>query len=1156
MPITLPLSLPTQSGQKTTIGQLYGCAPSLVIAQAMEQHAGFCVVICNDSATAQRVEQELAFFTRHLTRSDPLHDFPVIAFPDWETLPYDNFSPHQDIISQRLNALYQLPRAKRGILIVPIMTVAHRLSPVRYIEQHSMILKVGDSLSLNNTRLSLEINGYRCVSNVMSHGEFAVRGSLLDIFPMGSSNPFRVDLIGDEVDSIRTFDSETQRSLEKIERIELLPAREFGLNESSIHLFRQKFRAKFEGDPQRCPLYQDISQGAAALGCEYYLPLFFEELATLFDYLPNNTLLFSIGANHLALENFWREVNERYEQYRHDRTRPILPPHELFLTVDEVFAQCKAFPLVQLQTMPTERGNGLNLSILPPPELFIEAQLSAPLNTLKTFLQEPQQRVLFCAESLGRQQVLLDLLQKASIYPKQVSSWSEFVDLDLPMAITVAPLELGLVLETPRIALISEPQLFAQRVMQRRARKSRYGDITDNVIKNLAELHVDALIVHADHGIGRYKGLQLLTVDNEALEFLCLEYANQAKLYVPVASLQLISRYSGDSEHISLTHLGSGQWEKAKRKAAEKIRDVAAELLNVYARRATRVGHAFAPPDTQYHVFASRFAFEETPDQQQAIEQVVKDLCSPQPMDRLVCGDVGFGKTEVAMRGAFIAVEGNKQVAILVPTTLLAQQHYDNFCDRFAPFAVKIELLSRFRTAKNQQETIERINQGQVDIVIGTHKLLDEKIAFQQLGLLIIDEEHRFGVRQKERFKALRAQVDILTLTATPIPRTLNMALTGMRDLSIIATPPKRRLSVKTFVRERNNQLVREAIMREIMRGGQVYYLHNDVDSIAQTARTIEELVPEARVAIGHGQLRERELERVMADFYHHQSNVLVCTTIIETGIDIPSANTIIIDRADKFGLAQLHQLRGRVGRSHHQAYAYLFTPSPKTLTSDAKKRLDAISLLEELGAGFTLATHDLEIRGAGELLGEEQSGNINAIGFSLYSQLLEQAIEALKEGKEPDIEAPVYYGSEVDLQLPALIPEDYLPDVHARLVLYKRIASVSTPEALKDLQVEMIDRFGLLSIQTQYLFQISELKLKAKSLGIKKIEAGAKGGRIEFTREPKINAAALIQLIQQQPQCYKLEGPHRLRFTMDLSDREGRIMEISGLLQKLALYP
>jgi len=1148
-PLSLPLHLPKEPGQKTTIGQLYGCAPSLVIAKAMEQHQGFCVVICSDTSTAQRVEQELAFFAEQ----NP--DVPLISLPDWETLPYDNFSPHHDIISQRLNSLYQLPRVKRGILIVPIATAAHRLCPTQYIEKHSMVLRVGDNLSLQATRSSLEVNGYQCVSNVIGHGEFAVRGSLLDIFPMGSVYPYRVDLLGNEVDSIRTFDPETQRSIQKLDAIELLPAREFGLDEYSINLFRKNFRIKFEGDPQRCPLYQDISQGAAALGCEYYLPLFFEQLATLFDYLPSSTVLFSIGDNHQALENFWREVNERYEQYRHDRTRPILPPNELFLAVNEVFAQCKQFPLVQLQQQPVEPGAGrFNLDILPPPELFIESQLANPLHKLSAFLQQNNQRVLFCAESLGRQQALLELLQKVSIYPKHYATWPEFLAGDAPIAITVAPLELGLILETPRLVLISESQLFGQRVMQRRVRKQRYGDVTDQVIKNLAELHIDALIVHADHGIGRYKGLQILTVDKEGMEFLCLEYANQAKLYVPVSSLHLISRYSGDSEHITLTHLGSGQWEKAKRKAAEKIRDVAAELLNVYARRAARVGHAFPPPDSNYQLFAASFPFEETPDQQQAIEQVNKDLCSPQPMDRLVCGDVGFGKTEVAMRATFIAVEGNKQVAILVPTTLLAQQHYDNFRDRFAPWAVQIELLSRFRTAKAQLEAIEKINQGQVDIVIGTHKLLDEKIAFQRLGLLIIDEEHRFGVRQKERFKALRTEVDILTLTATPIPRTLNMALTGMRDLSIIATPPKRRLSVKTFVRERNTQLVREAIMREIMRGGQVYYLHNDIDTIGQTARHLSELVPEARIAIGHGQLRERELEHVMADFYHHQSNVLVCTTIIETGIDIPTANTIIIDRADKFGLAQLHQLRGRVGRSHHQAYAYLFTPPVKVLTSDAKKRLDAISALEDLGAGFTLATHDLEIRGAGELLGEEQSGNINAIGFSLYSQLLEQAITALKEGKEPDIDAPLYYGAEVDLQLPALIPEDYLPDVHARLVLYKRIASAQTMDELNDLRVEMIDRFGLLPIQTQYLFRISELKIVAKRMGVTKVEASAKGGRIEFSRDPHIKTEALIRLIQQQSQWYKLEGSQRLRFTMDLADREQRINKVDELLKELSL--
>jgi len=1146
--LSFPLQFPSQPGQKVTIGQLHGCAASLVVAKAMEQHQGFCVVLCSDTATAIRLEHELRFFAA----SDS--ELAILSFPDWETLPYDNFSPHHDIISQRLSTLYQLPRAKRGILIVPITTAAHRLCPVSYIEQRSMLLKVGDKLSIQITRSSLEENGYRCVSHVIGHGEFAVRGSLIDIFPMGSLNPYRIDLFDEEVESIRTFDPETQRSLQTMAEIRLLPAREFGLDENSINLFRKQFRSQFEGDPLRSPLYQDISQGAASLGCEYYLPLFFEQLASLFDYFSAETLIFSIGDIHQALENFWREVSERYEQYRHDRTRPILPPKDIFLPVEEIFAHLKQFIVITLQQEAVEAAGQFryNLNLLPPPALFIEPQLAHPFHHMSNFLRNTDQRVLFCAESLGRQQALLELLQKIAVYPKNYADWSDFLADDATIGITVAPLEYGLLVAEPRIALISEPQLFGQRIMQRRARKQRYGDSTAEVVKNLAELHPGALIVHSEHGIGRYKGLQMLTVNEETMEFLCLEYANQTTLYVPVASLHFISRYGGGNENVALTQLGSGQWEKAKRKAAEKIRDVAAELLNVYTRRAARVGHAFPAPDDNYQLFANSFPFEETPDQQQAIEQVAADLCATQPMDRLVCGDVGFGKTEVAMRAAFLAVHGGKQVAILVPTTLLAQQHFDNFRDRFAPWPVHIELLSRFRSAKAQHEVIGKINNGQVDIVIGTHKLLNEKIAFQQLGLLIIDEEHRFGVRQKERFKALRAEVDILTLTATPIPRTLNMALTGMRDLSIIATPPKRRLSIKTFVRERNTQLIREAIMREIMRGGQVYCLHNDVDTIAQTAQQISVLVPEARVVIGHGQMRERELEQVMANFYHHQFNVLVCTTIIETGIDVPTANTIIIDRADKFGLAQLHQLRGRVGRSHHQAYAYLFTPPPKTLTADATKRLEAISALEDLGAGFTLATHDLEIRGAGELLGEEQSGNINAVGFSLYSQMLEQAITALKAGKEPDMESPVSHGAEVDLQIPALIPEDYLPDVHARLVLYKRIASAENTEELQELRVEMIDRFGLLPIQTLYLFQVSQLKLTARELGIKKIEASAKGGRIEFSKEPRINTGALIHLIQRQPQQFKLEGANRLRFTLDLQDREQRIEQVKDLLKVL----
>lgn len=1120
-------------------GNLLGSSSSLAISQAASAITYPCIIVTKDMQAALQLEQELKFYNPEST---------IFSFPDWETLPYDNFSPHQDIISQRLETLYQLPHLQQGILIVPIKTLMQRLAPQSFIQASTFILRTGDTLQLEPMRRRLEHAGYRCVSQVMEHGEFAVRGSILDLFPMGSAIPYRIDLLDEEVDSIRTFEPDTQRSITTVAEIQLLPAREFPLTEEAITRFRQNWRDQFSGNPANSPIYQDISNGACAPGIEYYLPLFFDKTATLFDYLPQQSLFILTCDVKQAADTFWFEINERYEQLKYDVTRPLLAPINVFIPTNEILQYINTFRQIRISELASGKATTFKLGL--PPDLSINNKAAQPLSALDSFLKQHPHRVLFCAETPGRREALIELLKKIAIYPTMFNSWQEFLCHSAPVGITVAALERGLFLHEPPLIVIAENQLFGQQVLQRRRRRIRQQETVDAAVKNLAELNIGAPVVHIDHGIGRYLGLQYLQTGDFAAEYLMLEYAGGDKLYVPVASLDLISRYSGiDPEHAPLHRLGTEQWQKAKKKAAEQVRDVAAELLDIHARRAARKGYQFNFPEEVYHAFAAAFPFEETPDQQLAIENVIKDMTSGNPMDRLICGDVGFGKTEVAMRAAFIAAQDNKQVAVLVPTTLLAQQHYQNFTDRFADWPVRIEVLSRFRSTKEQKAVIEQLQEGKIDILIGTHKLLQKDVQFNHLGLVIIDEEHRFGVRQKERLKALRAEVDIFTLTATPIPRTLNMSLSGLRELSIIATPPAKRLSVKTFVRERNKGLIREAIMRELLRGGQVFYLHNDVATIAKMADELRELVPEARISIGHGQMRERELEQVMADFYHHRSNVLVCSTIIETGIDIPSANTIIIERADKFGLAQLHQLRGRVGRSHHQAYAYLLTPNKKSMTADAIKRLDAIAALEDLGAGFTLATHDLEIRGAGELLGEQQSGEMQAIGFTLYMELLERAVKALKSGKQPDLDITGHHGAEIDLQIPALIPNDFIPDVHNRLTLYKRIASAENIEALDELQVEMIDRFGLLPQPVKNLIEVTLLKIKARPLGIRKIEANAKGGRMEFEKESNIDPMSIIQLIQQQPQTYKLDGPERLKFVWTHQEAHQRIAGLHQIL-------
>jgi transcription-repair coupling factor (superfamily II helicase) len=1141
---SLPAASGTLSNAKQTWGTLHGAALSLAIAEAASAAKRFTLLLTADSQSAERLEQELRFFAPEL---------PVLHFPDWETLPYDLFSPHQDILSQRIAALYRLPELVHGILVVPITTALHRLAPTNFLLGSSLVLDVGQKLDVEQMRTRLQASGYRCVDTVYEHGEFAVRGAIIDLFPMGNPQPYRIDLFDDEIETLRTFDPETQRSITKVESIRLLPAREFPLTKEAITGFRARFRERFDVDFRRCTVYQDLNSGITPAGIEYYLPLFFEDSATLFDYLPSDTQVFSLPGIEKAAEHFWADVRNRYEERRVDPERPLLPPAELFVPVEDCFARLKQWPRVVASQPAIEPGVGrYNLPVCELPELAIESKANQPLGHLERFLNEFSGRVLFTAESAGRREVLLELLARLQLRPQAVDNWEDFVTGNARLAICIAPLDDGLQLTEPALALIAESPLFGQRVMQRRRREKR-SESHDAVIKNLTELREGAPVVHIDHGVGRYLGLVTLEIDNQAAEFLALMYAEEAKLYVPVASLHLIARYTGSDDALAPLHrLGSEIWQKAKRKAAEQVRDVAAELLDIYARRAAREGYAFSDPMADYATFSAGFAFEETPDQQTTIDAVKADMLSGKPMDRLVCGDVGFGKTEVAMRAAFIAVHSGKQVAILVPTTLLAQQHYNSFRDRFADWPVTVEVMSRFKSTKEVNAAVAQLAEGKIDIVIGTHKLLQDDVKIKNLGLVIIDEEHRFGVRQKEQMKALRSEVDILTLTATPIPRTLNMAVSGMRDLSIIATPPARRLSVRTFVMEANKPVIKEALLRELLRGGQVYYLHNDVKTIEKCAADLAELVPEARIGIGHGQLGERELEQVMSDFYHKRFNVLIASTIIETGIDVPSANTIIIERADKFGLAQLHQLRGRVGRSHHQAYAYLLTPPRKQMTADAEKRLEAIANTQDLGAGFLLATNDLEIRGAGELLGDGQSGQIQAVGFTLYMEMLERAVKSIRKGEQPNLDQPLGGGPEINLRVPALIPDAYLPDVHTRLILYKRIASAVDEDGLKELQVEMIDRFGLLPEPAKNLVRLTLLKLQADKLGIKKIDAGPQGGRIEFANDTCVEPITLIKLIQSQPTRYKFEGATQFKFQIPMERPEERFNILESLLERL----
>lgn len=1142
--------LPARPGERRYWGRLYGSSKALALNSAAKASQAPLIIVTADLNSSHRLLEELRFY-----RHDETEAYPFLSFPDWEILPYDQFSPYQDIISQRLETLARLPTFNRGILIVPVATLMHRLMPRSYLAAHSLLLETGQELVISEFRHRLRDCGYRFVSQVMEHGDVAIRGSLLDIYPMGAQAPYRIDMFDRDIDSIRIFDPETQRSQDKMQSIRILPAREIAMMDENITRFRSNWRLRFEGNPNASPIYRDVSQAIAPAGIEYYLPLFYEETHSLFDYLNDNCLVVLDEAIGDAAGAFWREIEERYEQRRHDKEHPLLPPCDVFFNPNEFFTRIKPFPQIHISAMEQDesRTGSVNYSTRVPTNLPVDARAGEPLGLLKRFLDEFAGRVLLVAESAGRRETIIELLNKNGLRPELFKQWSDFLGDGATLGLCVAPLEQGLLLGDPHIAIISESQLFGDRVQQKRLRKRRQQD-SDAIVRNLTELTIGAPVVHEEHGVGRYHGLITLETGGIAAEYILLEYDQGDKLYVPVSSLDLISRYTGvDPEHAPLHRLGSGQWQKAKRRAAERVRDVAAELLELHARRASRPGHSFEVDEDPYQAYVQSFPFEETPGQIDAIQDVLQDMRGNKPMDRLICGDSGFGKTEVAMRAAFIAVQNNKQVALLVPTTLLAQQHYQNFKDRFADWPVRIEVLSRFRSRKQQDSVTAGLADGRVDIVIGTHKLLQGCINFARLGLVIIDEEHRFGVRQKERFKSLRAEIDVLTLTATPIPRTLNLALTELRDLSIIATPPSRRLAVKTFIREWNNSLVKEALLREIKRGGQVYFLHNKVANIENKAREVEALVPEARVRIAHGQMPEKELERVMLDFYHQRFNVLVCSTIIETGIDVPNANTIIINRADKFGLAQLYQIRGRVGRSFHRAYAYLIVPPHKSMTRDAVKRLEAIDSLEDLGIGFTLATHDLEIRGAGEILGEEQSGQIQEIGFGLYMDLLERTVHAMKAGKQPQLDRPLDHGTEIDLHIPALIPEHYLPDVHTRLIMYKRLAGAASEEVLQDLQEEMIDRFGMLPEPLRNLFRITALKQKATPLGIRKIDLGQKGGRLHFHEQTHIDPARVINLIQSQPHTYRLGGHDKLKVLKELPDPASRFSLLSDLFEHIS---
>lgn len=1140
------LEIPHSKNKISKFGNLNGASLPLALARYCEKESNIKLIITENNQTANQLALELTFFT------NANKEYPeILIFPDWETLPYDNFSPHQDIISERLKILNTIQTADNLIIIAAVSTIMHRLCPKNFINQNSLVLKCGASLNINNFREKLENSGYYSVNTVLEHGEYAVRGAILDVFPMGSKMPIRIDLFGDEIDTLRTFDPDTQKTIEKINEISILPAREIPLNNESITLFRNNFRTQFNVNPNQCSIYETISSNKFANGIEYYMPLFFTNTTSIFEYLPANTSIFIIEDINNSAEQFNKEITSRYEQLKANITRPILPPKQCFLSPTELFTCANQFKQVRLQQRPLNSGQ--NFETNPATQLPISRKSNSPFEKLVEYIKDENKRYLIVAESAGRQEMLLELLKQSSLFPQKFDDWHDFLNGDTKLCITIGPLNYGTEINDENISIIVESQFFGeQAVTPRKVNKSKIID-PDVIVRDLVELQIGAPVVHLEYGVGRYLGLQTFSDTNT--EFLTIAYASNDKIYVPVTSLHLISRYTGsDSEHAPLHSLRSEQWQKEKNKAIEKIHDVAIELLEIYAKREAKKGYKYKFTSSDYQTFASGFLFTETDDQANAIQEIIQDMTSDRPMDRLICGDVGFGKTEVAMRAAFLAAQNGKQVCILAPTTLLADQHFNNFKERFIDFPITIELLSRFRSQKEATQVSKSLEEGKIDIIIGTHKLIQNDIKFKNLGLLIIDEEHRFGVKQKEHIKKFREEIDILCMTATPIPRTLNLSMAGIRDISLIASPPAKRLSIKTFWQTREDSTIKEAILREILRGGQVFFLHNSVDTIENVLREITSLVPEAKAKIAHGQMRESELEKIMSDFYHHKFNVLVCTTIIETGIDIPTANTIIIDRADKFGLAQLHQLRGRVGRSHHQAYAYLLTPNEKLLTNDAKKRLEAIVTYDDLGAGFTLATLDMEIRGAGELLGKNQSGHMHAIGFNLYMEMLDRAVSDLKNGKTPELSYTNNFGAEVDLRMPAIIPETYISDVHQRLIMYKRIANAKNRDELDKLKIELIDRFGLLPTEIKLLFSVTELKIYATKLGIKKIIASQNNGCIEFTQTPQIDTVELIKLIQLYSKIYKLEGQTKLKFTLASSNNDEKITEIYKILEKLEI--
>ena len=1137
--IVLP-DLP-KPGEAVCWDGLYGASKWIALAEAAQNVKKPFLLLLPDIRSVEAVSQDLSFFSPNLK----LH-----VFPDWETLAYDRFSPYQDIVSERLHTLSTMSHLTDGIIITSIQTALHRLLPKDWLIKTTFSLSCGQKIQREGFRARLSESGYISVSQVSAPGEFAVRGSLMDVFPVGAKLPLRIDLFDDEIDTLREFDSETQRTTGEVENITILPAREFPTDQRGIMEFRRSWREHFSSGYQGSTIYQDVSEGLAPAGIEYYLPLFHEETNVLADYIPSDCVVIFDESIEIAADKFRLSVDERYEALRHDTARPILATKDIFAEFEELQSSVQTLACVYLSGT-SNSDSPAKFNTVVPVNVPVDARSEDPFIAIKHHLSRMNGRLLFLADSLGRREALLDLFRDQIFSPVVFAGWREFLGADERYGIAVASLENGAELIEPRLSILTESQLFGRRTEQRRRRK-RSRTSHESIIRNLTELNVNSPVVHEDYGVGRYLGLEVLTVGDIQNEFIKIEYRDGDKLYIPVGSLDLISRYSGsDPEHAPLHKLGTDQWEKARRKASEKIRDVAAELLEIHAKRALRRGHSFAIDEDAYNSFVHSFPFEETVDQANAVDAVLKDMQNPQPMDRLICGDVGFGKTEVALRAACVAVNDGFQVAILVPTTLLAAQHHETFRDRFAKLPVRVELLSRFRNIKQTREVVGALESGTVDIVIGTHKLLSKEIKFKRLGLLVVDEEHRFGVVQKEKIKSLRADVDILTLTATPIPRTLNLALSGTRELSIIATPPLKRLAVKTFVREWSKTVIREAILREISRGGQVYYVHNQVESIEKEVKKLERIVPEARIAVAHGQMREQQLEQVMLDFSHGRINVLVCSTIIETGLDIPNANTMLINRADKFGLAQLYQLRGRIGRSHHRAYAYLIAPHPKVISRDATKRLEVIESLEELGVGFTLATHDLEIRGAGEILGDEQSGHIQEIGFGLYSDLLMRTVDALKSGKDSSLINASEVGVEVNLNIPTLFPEAYLPDVHSRLVFYKRIAGAESSSELEDLKSEIIDRLGMFEQPVANLFSVASLKLRARNLGMKRMDLGSKGGKVEFYNHCSISPERVIGLITEHA-SYRLDGSEKLRLSKALPDSASRISEADFLLKFL----